>query len=223
MMNEKAKIWEVTKNVLTDLQAKNYSDYTIGVFRRCFTDLQRFMQEKGVAYYSVDIGLEYIKHKFGISIEGFHGKHPSNIRSTLRALQILWDYSEYGTMVVKMKSNKKPFKCPDGFKEGYESFQQICEMQEYTSTSKKALFSILQKFIIFMNDSGVVNTHAMKPELIIKFLSTYSGCSTRYIAKIVSVLRNYLNVLHEEGYLQNDLTRCLPKIRTIHGKPHLDL
>jgi len=214
-MNEKVKVREITDRILTELRDQDYADYTVGIYRQCYNGLQKYMQKEGIAYYSADIGLEYIKHKFGISIEGLYGKHPSNVRSTIRALQVLWDYSEYGTMVIKVRPGKKPFECPAGFKEGYETFQEICKIRKYTLMGKKSIFSILQKFIIFMDDSGVVTADEMTAKLIIKFLSSYSANSTRYIATIVSVLRNYLTVLHEEKYLGIDMTTCLPKIRVM--------
>jgi hypothetical protein len=216
-MKEKLKVQEITERILNDLKEQNYADYTIGIYKQCYNGLLRYMQEEGLAYYCADIGLKYIRHKFGISIEGLYGKHPSNVRSTIRALQVLWDYSEYGTMVIKVRPGRKPFECPAGFTEGYETFQEICKIRKYTPMGKKSILSILQKFIIFMDDSGVVTADEITAELIIKFLSSYSANSTRYIATIVSVLRNYLIVLHEEGYLGKDITACLPKIRVMRN------
>jgi len=214
-MKEKAQ--EITNRILADLKEQDYADYTVGLYRQCYNGLQKYMEEEKIEYYSADIGLDYIRRKFGISIEGLYGKHPINVRSTIRALQVLWDYSEYGTMVIKVRPGRKPFECPSGFIESYESFQKICRIRNYTPMGKKSIFSILQKFIIFMNDSGIASADEMTSELIIKFLSSYSANSTRYIATIVSILRNYIAVLREEGYLDKDLARCLPKIRIMRN------
>ena len=214
-MKEKAQ--EITYRILADLKEQDYADYTVGLYRQCYNGLQKYMEEEKIEYYSADIGLDYIRRKFGISIEGLYGKHPINVRSTIRALQVLWDYSEYGTMVIKVRPGRKPFECPSGFIESYESFQKICRIRNYTPMGKKSIFSILQKFIIFMNDSGIASADEMTSEQIIKFLSSYSANSTRYIATIVSVLRNYITVLREEGYLDKDLARCLPKIRIMRN------
>lgn len=132
----------ITDRILTDLKEQDYADYTIGIYRQCYNGLRKYMEKEGIEYYSAEIGLDYIRYKFGISIEGFYGKHPSNVRSTIRALQVLWDYSEYGTMVIKVRPGRKPFECPSGFKEGYESFQKICTIRKYTPMGKKSIFSI---------------------------------------------------------------------------------
>lgn len=216
-MKKNVKATETIGKILTDLKEKNYADYTIGLYRQCYNGLQKYMQEEKKDYYSAEIGLNYIQHKFGISIKGLYGKHPQKIRSTIRALQVLWDYSEYGSMVVKMRPGKKPFECPAGFVDGYVSFQTICKKRQYTILGTKSLFNVIQQFIIFMNDSNVSNTDAITEDLILKFLCSYSAYSTRYIATIVSTLRNYLKFNHEEGYIKNDITSCLPKIKIIRG------
>jgi len=214
-MKEKAQV--ITNRILADLKEQDYADYTVGLYRQCYNGLQKYIEAESIEYYSADIGLEYIRHKFGISIEGLYGKHPINVRSTIRALQVLWDYSEYGTMVIKVRPGRKPFECPNGFKESYESFQKICRIRNYTPMGKTSIFSILKKFIIFMDDSGVASADKMTAEHIIQFLTSYSANSTRYIATIVSILRNYIAVLREEGYLDKDLAVCLPKIRIMRN------
>lgn len=85
-MEEKLKIHEVTVRILADLQAKNYADYTVGRYRHCYNGLQKYMKERGIEYYSALVGIDYIRYKFGISIEGLYGNHPAAVRSTIRGL-----------------------------------------------------------------------------------------------------------------------------------------
>ena len=216
-MGEKLKIHDVTARILADLQAQNYADYTVGRFRHCYNGLQKYMNERGIEYYSAHVGLDFIQHKFGISIEGLYGMHPAKLRSTIRGLQVLWDYSEYGTMVIKMKPGKKPFECPEPFTKEYEAFQEICMKRKYTRLGMTSLFSILRKFLIFLYDSGVTSSNGITSRLVIKFLSSYSANGTRYIATIISNLRNYLAFLYQDGYLAVELTGCLPKVRVMRN------
>lgn len=72
-------------------------------------------------------------------------------------------------MVIKVRPGRKPFECPSGFKGSYESFQKVCRIRNYTPMGKKSIFSILQKFITFMDDSNIANVDEMTTELIINF------------------------------------------------------
>lgn len=214
-MAEKLKINEMTTKILAGLQEKKYADFTVGYYRQCYNGLLKYMKERGSDYYSAEIGLDYIRYKFGIDIEGLYGKHPIKVRSTIRSLQVLWDYSEYGTMVIRVRPGKKPFECPSPFQKEYEAFQRACTARKYTPRGKSSLLHILHKFLVFLNDSEVTSSHGITPRLITKFLSSYSGNSTRYIATIISVLRNYLSFLIQDGYITVELTGCLPKVRVM--------
>jgi hypothetical protein len=77
-MGEKLKIHEITAKILEDLHA----NFTVGRYRHCYNGLQKYMKERRIDYYSAHVGLDYIQHKFGISIEGLYGKHPTIVRST---------------------------------------------------------------------------------------------------------------------------------------------
>ena len=216
-MGEKLKIHEVTARVLADLQKQNYSKDTISLYRYCYNGLQKYLKERGIEYYSASVGTDYIRHKFGISIEGLYGKHPEKLKTTMRSLQILWDYSEYGTMIVKIRPGKRPFECPAPFVKDYEAFQKACIARKYAPMGKKSIFCLLQKFLIFLNDAGVASSYEITSGLIIKFLSSYSGSTTRYIARIVSDLRNYLTFLYQDGFMETNLSVCLPKVRIMRN------
>ena len=212
-MKEKLKIHELTPKILTDLQKKNYADYTVGRYGHCFNGLQKYIEASGIEYYSANVGIDYIRHKFGIIVEGLYGKQPANVRSTIRGLQLLWDYAEYGAKVTKMRPGKRPFECPVTFANDYEAFKEVCIARNYAPMGKTSIFSILQKFLVFLDDGGVTSSNKITNGMIIKFLSSYRGNSTRYIANVISTLRNYLTFLYQDGIIETDLAICLPKVR----------
>ena len=212
-MKEKLKIHELTSKILTDLQKENYTDYTVGRYRHCYNGLIKYVEASGIDYYYAEVGIDYIRHKFGIIVEGLYGKQPANVHSTIRGLQLLWDYSEYGGKVTKMRPGKRPFECPVAFANDYEAFKEVCIARNYALMGKASIFNILQKFLVFLDDGGVTSSNEITSVMIIKFLSSYSGNSIRYIANVISTLRNYLTFLYENGIMEANLTACLPKVR----------
>lgn len=90
-----------------------------------------------------------IRRKFGISIEGLYGKHPSNVRSTIRALQVLWDYSEYGTMVIKVRPGRKPFECLVVLKKVMNRFRKSAGLETIPQWARSR-FSVFFKSSLFL-------------------------------------------------------------------------
>jgi site-specific recombinase XerD len=171
------------------------------------------MKQREEQFYHSCIGIEYIQEKFGITIDGLFGMQPPELRETIRALQVLWDYSEYGRIVIKIRPKYKPFKSPDGFKCALEAFEADYIKRGLAKHTHITRMHIIKKFILFINDAKVTLPEQIDANHLQKFISTYSACSTRYIATIVSVLKTFLGLLYTEGFLSDDLRGCLPHVR----------
>jgi len=212
-LEEKLKIQKATKMILAGLKQQNYSRHTINRYRQCYDSLLKYTRERGIKDYSVSIGLEFINYKFGLKIEDMYCRQPINASSFLRALQVLWDYLEYGRISFKKRSSKKPFKCPVQFTKEYKAFREICILRGYSPRTNTSIFYTLQKFLIFLDDQTVDSSNGITSRHLIKFISSYSKNNTSTIAAIVSILRNYITFLHQENYMIVDISGCLPKVR----------
>jgi len=212
---EKLQIHKAATKILAGLKQQNYSQHTIGRYRQCYDSLLKYARERRIKDYSTSIGLDFIKYKFGLSIEDIYSKHPKNVSATLRALQILWDYLEYGRMAFKKRSAKKPFECPVQFTNEYKAFKEFCILRQYSPRTNTSMLYRLQKFLIFLDDLKIDSSNEITSAHLIKFLSSYSANSTNTIANVISILRNYITFLYQENYITADIGSCLPKVRIL--------
>lgn len=214
-MAEKLKIRKATTRILAGLKQQNYSPHTIGRYRQCYDSLLKYTRERRIKDYSASLGLDFIKHKFGLKIEDIYCRQPKNASSTLRALQVLWDYLEYGRMSFKKRSSKKPFECPVQFTKEYKAFKENCILRGYSPRTNTSIFYTLQKFLTFLNDLELDSSNKISSPHLIKFLSSYSRNNTSTIANVIKILRNYITFLYQESYITADISGCLPKVRIL--------
>lgn len=212
-MKEKLNLNELMDRVLTDLKQERYADYTIGSYRHCYNGLLKFIEGKNVVCYSNALAIDYMQHKFGITIDGLYDQCPSNARSSIRALKLLADYSLHGVQIKKRKFWGKPFECPDVFISDYEAFKLECKSRNYAPMGEASLFWSLHQFLKFMEKEGLASSSEMTSIHILKFLSTQKDYSSRHIAATISRLRNYLRFLYKEGIIEHDLCKCLPHMK----------
>jgi len=214
-MNDRKRIpaRKIISQILLDLKEQKYAEYTIYRYQLCYEWLLEFMKQRGEQFYHSRIGIEYIQEKFGITIEGLFGTHPPELRETIRALQVLWDYSEYGTVVIKLRPKHKPFECPEGFKSALGAFEADYIKRGLAEHTHITRMHVIKKFIIFLTDAKVTSPEQIDANHIYKFISSYSACSTRYIATMVSVLKTFLGLLFTEELVTADLRGCLPHVR----------
>ena len=216
-MKQKLKIHEIMPRILTDLKQKNYCDQTIDRYRHCYNGLLRFIEGKKIEYYSTSVAIDYIRYKFGITISGLYGQHPSRVHSTIRGLQVLSDYSEHGLRVIKKRPCKKPFECPDVFKKDFALFKNACKARKCARMGMTSVLSALQKFLLFLQVEGVNSSTEINNGYIIKFLVSHKEYSLRHNANVISILRNYLKFLYHDGIVMSDLSNCLPSVRIMRN------
>ena len=217
MDQQKEIVSDLIRRVLEDLERLNYSAFSVGRYRHCYNGLRRYVDGLGLSYYTMETGLDYIRQKYGIEIEGLCGKHLPEARNAIRSLQMLWDYSEYGGMVVKMRPGRKAFECPAQCTEEYAAFIRECETRKYTTAGKMSHFNVIRRFLLYLDENTATKSLDINPEHVLKFITSYSGCSTRYLATIVSVLKGYFKFLMSDGFTTRDLSLGLPKIKITRG------
>jgi integrase/recombinase XerD len=212
-MKQNLNIHELMDWVLSDLKQQNYADYTIGSYRQCYDNLKKFIEGKNVESYSNALAIDFMRFKFGITINDLYDKCPLNARSSIRALKVLSDYTENGLHNKKRMYGRKPFECPDEFIADYELFKKACRARNYAPMGEASIFWSLQKFLAFLKKEGLSSSAEMTNIHILKFLSSQKDFSSRYIGSTVSRLRNYLKFLYQERIIEHDLSNYLPHMK----------
>ena len=216
-MNETMKIEEAVSAVLAELEEQRYSSTTIKSYCCNYNVLLKYANERGIKYYSEQVGLDYLQNKYGISINGFYGDHPRRISATMRCMQVLWDYTEYGNIRFRMRGKDKPYECPTQFKIEYDAFDKACIDRKYSPQGLLAVIKPIRRFLIFLQYSNVELSEQITASLTTTFLSNYAGCKTRYVATVISGLKNYINFLYQNRFISQDISRLLPKVRVMRN------
>ena len=214
---DKVQAKTIISRILSEMKDQKYAEYTIYRYRLCYERLLEFMEQRGEQVYTAEVGIAHVQAKFGILIEGLFGKQPKELRETIRALQVLWDYSEYGTMVTKLRPKHAPFSCSDGFRNAIRVYETNRTARSLALRSHSTHMYIIKRFVIFLNDAGVLSPDGISADHINRFISSYCACSTRYIATNVSVLKGFLGCIFAERLSSTDLRGCLPHVRIMRN------
>jgi len=216
-MNETIKIKDAVSAVLTELEKQLYSSTTIKSYRCSYNCLLKYANQRGINYYSEQIGLDYLESKYGLSINGFYGAQPKKISATMRSMQVLWDYTEYGKITFRMRGKDKPYECPNQFKREYDAFNKACIERKYAPQGFQAVIKPIRRFLVFLQYCNVESSEYITSSLTSRFLSNYAGCKTRSISNVISGLKNYMNFLYQNCFIPEDISRLLPKVRIIRN------
>ncbi len=203
--------------VLKLQREQGYAQNTLKLHQIVHHSLLEFMRANNYTVLNDDVGLEYIRNRTGTTMEGFYGSCDRKTNAFMKPVQNLLVYMKTGSLYYYMRPKIANFQCPEGFEEEYLLFQDACEERHYASATIISNNQILHKFLYFLDDEGVTESSGITPSHITKFLGRYSTAKPKYVATVLSIMRNYLSFLSQQGFTKEDLSRSLPKVRIMRN------
>jgi len=216
-MDELQDLQNVMDAVLKLQREQGYAQNTLKLHQIVYHGLLKFMRANNYSTLNEDVGLEYVRNRTGTRMEGFYGRGDQKTNVYMKPVQNLLVYLETGSLSYYMRPKLSNFQCPEGFEEEYLLFQDACEERHYANATIISIKQILHKFVDFLDKEKVAESSGITPSHITKFLGRYSTAKPKYVATILSVMRNYLSFLYQQGFTKEELSRSLPKVRIMRN------
>lgn len=201
------------ESVLRELEYQKYSEDTIGIHNRIYKGILKYMQANKISTFNEKVCTQYVFFRTGHTIDGFYGTGNPKLNKALKPLQVLQDYIQTGALRFKMRPKNRPYRCPAQFKEEYQSFQEELTYRNYTITTITGTTAKINKFLTFLETCRVDSSRSINAKHLTTFLSGYNKCRSNYISTIICALRNYLTFLYGHGFIDEDISKFLPKVR----------
>lgn len=205
-------------DAVTKLQREQgYSQSTLKLHGMVYTGLLKFMRNNHYTAFNEDVGLEYVRSRTGTTMKGFYGTGDRKTNAYMKPVQNLLVYLRTGDLSFNMRPKIADFRCPKGFEEEYFLLQDAYEERYYASATIKCNNNIIHKFLYFLDSENVTESSEITASHITKFLGNYSKAKPKYVATILSNMRNYLSLIYLQGFTEEDLSRLLPKVRVMRN------
>lgn len=217
-MNDEIQILkEEVKAVLRELEYQKYSKGAINIYSIIYNGLLKHMQENNIPSFNEQVCIEYVFFRTGYRIDGFYGPGNRKLSTAMKPLQVLLYYIQTGTVKFKMRPKIPPYQCPVQFEEEYFAFKEELIYREYARSTIVSNTGKVNKFLTFLEVSGVNSSKSIQAEHLTAFLSGYKHCKPKCIATIIYILRNYLGFLYSQGFIDQDISKSLPKVRVMRN------
>jgi integrase/recombinase XerD len=221
-MNDLKHVQESSDAVLAWMSEKEYSVYTIKNHSGVLNVFMKFMTKQQISELNETTALLFIQAKTGVTMEGLWGPGNRKLNRYLKPIQNLLRHYETGQLGFYMRSKVPPFLCPEAFKKEYLLFQDEYHIRGYADATILSNNTTVRRFIIYLSENTVHSSKEITVSLVTRFLKAYSSLKPKYIATILYVLRNYLNFLHEKGFMTCNISDNLPSVRLMRNAfiPH---
>lgn len=216
-MNEIQMLQESMKSVLRELECQKYSKGVIDTHSIIHNGILKHMQANEITSFNEQVCIEYVFFRTGYKIDGFYGTGNRKVNAVMKPLQVLLDYIQTGTVKYKMRPKIRAYQCPTQFEEEYSAFQEELVYREYARATVISNTENVNKFLTFLDTCRVDSSKSIHTEHLTAFLSMYKNCKPKYISTIIYVVRNYLTFLYDHGFMDEDISKSLPKMRIMRN------
>lgn len=209
-METKLPINKLVDKVLAELGRLNYSHNSICRFRTFYKRVIAFASEKKETYFSEELGRNFLRYKYGCTINYYIQAMPRRLRSPVRAIRILGDWQLYGAIIRRILKKPEYIKPPQ-FEKVLTAYEKECENNEYSKRGLRTRMQRLFFFIDYLDARSIEDVGKVTAEIISDYVKTICAKHEKSIASILTTLRVFLRFLYFNQYIDEDLSLKVPK------------
>jgi site-specific recombinase XerD len=212
MINQFESFDELRDTAAAYLKSLSYSSSSVDSYTREWRYLGRYMTSHKIQHYKASVGVQYLADKVGdvdrIAL-------PRNQRNRIRAISVLSDFTETGT-IRKRKKRQKP-KQLDGpiGKVMAEYIDQAKRAAGLATSTIQSYHLYLSAFLGYLNKCGITSFEQFDQSSLLNFANDLGEYSiiTRHL--IVLKTNQFLKYLYDNQILPVDYSRTMPKTKYV--------
>lgn len=217
MVQKVSNLKELLKAFDNELVRVQYSKSRLCNFRTIIKRLAQYSNSIGVDEYNINLGQKFLNCKYPIEYGGKPIRDlPCVTQYAVRTVSMLNDFYLHKAF-TKEGRNRRTQAISKEAEEFLLQFEQYNRGNGHSEQSVSRFSNDISKFLKYLD-----NNHIAVKDITDKTVVSYLGSKIDYaqdtIKKNLLVMRKFLKFLHTEGYLQADISHCVPSVRSIHNQ-----
>jgi site-specific recombinase XerD len=215
-MEQNKTIAELRDIIAADLERLGFAASSVRSFKLCVNKFRKYMLEKGAPdYYDEHIAAEYLKSVYDYPVCVSEGRATSWIYTISTSINRLAEYGLYGAVKVddcKKKRNIGSWARTDEHwvTEFFALDRKIGNSKNTTAVRRNSLQNFYE-YLVFRN---IASAKAVTEDILSGYATSCEGYSINYVSVLLRNVRVYLNYLFSQGYISNDISQTVPKVRS---------
>jgi integrase/recombinase XerD len=212
MINHFKTFGELSDTAAAYLKSLSYSSSSVDSYTREWRYLGRYMKSHKIQHYDASVGVQYLADK----VRDVERKAlPRNQRDRIRAISVLSDFAETGT-IRKRKKRQEPRQLdgPIG-KVMAEYIAQAKRTASLAASTVQSYHLYLSVFLSYLNKCGITSFEHFDQASVLNFANDLGEYSiiTRHL--IILKTNQFLKYLYDNQILPVDYSRIMPKTKYV--------
>jgi len=205
-VNERSLI-NLTQAVITEMRRTNFKEATIVQYEDIWNKLIQFANKQEQHRFTLKLGQDFLEKEYGLM------NYPKTNRISqmrLRAIHMLEIYQLHQVLPLRVPTKYHHYAAP--FREAFEDYIGQRRLIGITEKTIKESQIYLERFSNYLHNHGIKSISDIDVPVIQGFVRSLSIYNPPTIYCTLGMLRILLRFLHEQKYLQADLSNYVPSM-----------
>jgi len=189
-----------------------YTEGTMKFYRRRWQMLLQFAREREEAYYSEQMGVDFVEKHFHILERDFKRTLSQSETQELRIIRMIGDFQLHHTVLRRYYKHKKILKDPHFIKVS-NRFKKYCKKKDYSKVTIDHYVKQSARFMDYLSSQGINNCKDIDLTLINGYIKTLVGYTYKTVEQNICSLRAFFRFLLESEDVQTDFAAKTPMIQ----------
>lgn len=162
---QKKPLTELLYDLEQEMLRLGYTEGSMQFYRKRWQMLLQFAQERGEAYYSERLGIDFVEQHFSIFEKDFARTFSQSETQELRIIRTIGDFQLHHTVLRRYYQNKEILADPY-FIEVRGRFQRYCEDRDYSKVTTDHYVKQSARFMDYLSSQAVKDCKGISLDLI---------------------------------------------------------
>ena len=203
---------DLVKKATTYLMKIQYSPRSLDRFRKDWSLLAKYMDEKKIEEYTPEIGIQFLHYSSG-HIEYRHLSEDQ--KNQIHHINILSDFATTG-VIIRGKKSQKPISLDGEIGHAMIEYIQILKNEKgLAPLTTQSYYRSLSIFLDYLKRNEIITIIRIDKNIIVGFCKSLNNYSHFAKVEIVLRIRGFADFLFENGYIPERVSESIIKPRVI--------
>lgn len=190
----------------------HYKESTLRYYRVNWSRLIRYFESCNEVFFSEYIAMKYVDEKCDFFVKEQAGLLTQSNIYLFRIIRMIGDFQLHGTVSRRYTRSLSRVNEPE-HKKLLETFNLHCRSCNYSISTCKSYSRTAENFLSFLESRGCTARYII-PIYLTDYVKTLMGYSYKMVEFTLCGSRSFLRFLHSKQILVEDMSGCLPCIKT---------
>lgn len=208
----KVPLRELISLLEKELIRMHYKEATLMYYRANWARLTRYFDSCNEEFYSETLAMKYVDERCDFFAKEQAGLLTQSNIYLFRIIRMIGDFQQHGMVARRYMRSLSRINEPI-HKELLKGFEIYCKSCNYSFSTCKSYGRTAENFLSFLESRSCLIKNLLTSHLT-DYAKTLMGYSSKMVEFTLCGVRAFLRFLYSERMLRNDMTECLPCIKS---------